>query len=333
MQNDISKTLEILARQIAKKYSIIEVTKLHNIEVSENVFNQIISEFCKFNITSNNVEFESLKGVILRGFSYFYKKGIEAAISKHFMLTSILKYNQNEMLQPFRAGFPYEIMDYINETALFEIQDTLYNYIIINKQKNNSEWDNVAELCKKILLISTKLGVELATLIPLKGKDFGIKIETNVNLKVDVLNESTYMFVINCPFCEHPVYSTVKSTEARHLEKIDNCEHVAIQYFQNQDEYFLMPETTKQSLSEAFNDFILDKDKVFMLSLNNFFERPEYSLNDFLMDIYVNNKISEEDELRFLTLFHELTSNYDLKASKCLVNGNVIVNYFMMEII
>ena len=68
-----------------------------------------------------------------------------------------------------------------------------------------------------------------------------------------------------------------------------------------------------------------------MMSLNNFLTKPEYTVDNFLADLYIDKKFSEEDELLFLTMLSKMASNYDLKVSACEINSNQVINYFMKE--
>ncbi len=107
--------------------------------------------------------------------------------------------------------------------------------------------------------------------------------------------------------------------------------HVSVQYFQAYDKDFTMGEITRELISQAANNFLSFKGEAYLKSLNNFLLKSEYNLDDFLLDLYVRSKISNEDELAFLNLFEELSPNYDLKVSTTKINQKVVVNYFMEE--
>lgn len=137
------------------------------------------------------------------------------------------------------------------------------------------------------------------------------------------------MHTIVCPFCNHCVYNEPKNTDYRHLAKINNCQHIFLQFFEGKDSEFLMGESFREIISTAANEFLSIKGNEFILSLNNFLEKPEYSIDDFLSDLYFTKKISESDELVFLNILSEISANYDLKVSVCEINLNKIINYFM----
>lgn len=331
METDVLSKLNSIALKIAVKNSILDQTKMQVIAVSEDIFYPLVSKFFEYNLSDIDIEFEDLKEVLNRAFPYFYDKGIEAAVNQHFELDAELEYDQDDLIELCEPDFPASITLYINNIALLEISNALYKYIIDNKAEFDEQGYIVNDICERILLIASKLGVELTTLISLKRNDFGLTVKIDNSLKTDCLSESSDMSEIHCPFCNHLVYAAPKEKEFRNLARINNCPHVSIQYFQNIDKHFSMGDNTKEILSTAASDFLTSKGDGFMKSLNNFLVKPEYSVDDFLFDLYVNKKISEEDELEFLNLFAELSPNYDLRVSVCIINEKVVVNYFMKE--
>lgn len=331
MEKDILDKLESIARNIASEYSIVDQSKLKIIPVYENLFYPLISEFFEFNLIDPDIKFEDLKEVLNRAFAYFYNKGIEAAIIQHFELNTELEYDQDDLIELCEPDFPSSITLYINPIALLEISNALYKFVIDNKAEFDEQGYIENDICETILLIASKLGVELATLVPLKRNDFGLSVKIDNSLKTDCLIESSDMSEIYCPFCHHLVYAAPKEKEFRNLARVSNCLHVSIQYFQSIDKTFSMGETTKEILLKALDNFLSSKGDEFIKSLNNFLIKSEYNLDDFLLDLYVKKKISQEDELEFLSRFAELSPIYYLRVSDCIINEKVVVHYFMKE--
>ena len=328
---DLLDSLDQIARKIARKHSIIEQNKLQAIEIDIDDFYSLITEFKDFNLSDTDIEYQNIAKVMENAFSYFYIKGIEAAINKHFSLSSELIYDQMEMIQLNKPNFPDSIDMYINYIALIEISIILNKYIIENKEQFEQEAYYVEDLCEQTLLIAFNLGGELATLIPLKRLDFGLERENNSSIKVDVVDETYDMSIIYCPFCHHHVYTAPKEKEFRDLSRINNCMHISAQYFQGKDKAFIMSDGMRQILNQTANDFLSGKSNDYMFKLHDFLLKPEYTTDDLLMDIYVNRKISKEEEIEFLSIMSEIASNYEIKVSDCKINGEVVVNYFLKE--
>ncbi len=200
METDILEELKVRARGLAIRYSIAEQPKLQKTDVDTDVFYSLISEFFDYNLSEFDIGFKDLGEIIKRAFSYFYDKGIESAINKHFNIDAELEYNQDDMLRLNEPDFPSSVTVYINHVALLQISDSLFKYIIDNKAKFDAEGYTVNDLCETILLIASELGVELATLIPLISNDFGIQKKINNSLKVETVNETSDMYEIIAPF-------------------------------------------------------------------------------------------------------------------------------------
>lgn len=329
MKKDILDSIEVIARNIGEKYSILNQIKLQAIEMDETVVYPLISEFFEYNLSELNVEFEELKELMNSAFAYFYDKGIETAIKTHFNLPVDLVYSQDDLISLEEPDFPQSITLYINNIALLEISNSLYDFVINHKKEFNEEGYIINDITERILLIAFQFGAELATQIVLKSRDFDIVKPINSSLKIDALISSFDMHTIVCPFCHHSVYNEPKNTDYRHLAKINNCQHISLQFFEGKDSEFLMGENFREIISTAANEFLSIKGNEFILSLNNFLEKPEYSIDDFLSDLYFTKKISESDELVFLNILSEISANYDLKVSVCEINLNKIINYFM----
>ncbi len=331
MKKDIFDSIELIARKIGEKYSILNQNKLQNIEIDEADAYPLISEFFENNLSDLEVEFKDLKELMNKAFAYFYDKGIETAIKTHFNFPVNLNYSQDDLITLEEPDFPQSVTLYINHIALLEISNSLYDFVISHKKEFDDEGYIVNDLTERILLIAFQFGAELATQIVLKSSDFDIAKPINSSLKVDALISRFDMHTIVCPFCNHSIYNEPKDKDYSHLAKINNCQHISLQFFEGKDSEFLMGENFRETISEAANDFLSIKGDQFIMSLNNFLEKPEYGIYDFLMDLYFTKKISETDELVFLNILSEIAANYDLKASVCEINHNKIINYFMAE--
>jgi len=331
MKKDILDNVEVIARKIGEKYFILNQNKLQNIEIDDADANPLISEFFENNLSDLEVEFEDLKEVMNRAFAYFYDRGIETAIKTHFNLPVDLVYNQDDLISLVEPAFPESVKLYINNVALLEISKSLYDFVISHKKEFDDEGYIINEITERILLTAFQLGAELATQIVLKSRDFDIAKPINSSLKVDALISSSDMHTIECPFCNHSVYKEPKDKDCRHLAKINNCQHIFLQFFEGKDSEFLMGESFRETISEAADNFLSIKGDEFTMSLNNFLVKPEYRIDDFLMDLYFTKKINETDELLFLNILGEILANYDLKVSVCEINQNKIIIYFMAE--
>lgn len=331
MKNDIIDSIEEIAKKIAEKYFILNQNKLQNIEIDEADTYPLISEFFEYNLSDVEIKFKDLKELMNKAFAYFYDKGIEAAIKTHFNLPVDLVYRQDDLILLEDPDFPQSVTLYINGIALLEISNSLCDFVINHKKEFDEEGDTVKEITERILLIAFQLGAALATQIVLKSTDFDIAETTNSNLKIDALISGSDMYTIACPFCNHWVYNEPKDKDLRHLAKIKNCPHIYLQFFEGKDSSFAMGDTFRETISEAADDFLSIKGDKFIMSLNNFFEKSEYGLDDFLSDLYVTKKISESDELLFLNILSEIASTYNLRVSACEINHNKIITYFMAE--
>lgn len=330
MKEDILEHLETIARQIAKKHGMIDGLVLQKIEVDEDIFYPLISEFFENNLLDIDIEIEDLKELLNRAFPYFYDLGVLAAIQSHFKVESDLSYSQEDMLQLNEADLPENIKLNINNIALKEIFDGMYQYVIENKTKFEQEY-TVYDVSEKMLLTAFRYGVELARLSILNSQAFGIKTPYNSNLKTNTLVDTGDMLEIHCPFCHQNIYSYPKENQFQHLAKVKNCPHVSLQYFQDKDKEFQMGENFRSSIGEAINNFFSTKDREFLFKLNDFMIKPEYSLDDFLKDMYVNNKLTMADEQEVLDYLGEEVPNYEIKTSVVKISNNVIVNYFLRE--
>lgn len=331
MEKDLLETLDPIARQIARNYLIIRQTKLQSIEVDDDIFYTLVLDFFEFNVSDIDIEYSDLTKVMNNAFGYFYTKGIEAAINKHFNLSSELIYEQDEMIQLSKPNLPDSIDLYINYLALLEMSNSLNDYITINKDAFEKQAYFVNDLCEKVLLIAFQLGVELTTQIAIKSSDFGVDRKENAPFKVNLVHDTHDMSEIFCPFCNHAVYIAPKEKEFRDLSKINNCQHVSLQYFQQRDKEFLIGSGMRQALSEVAMDFLSSKSPQYVMALHNIFDDKAYSIDDLLLDLYVSRKISEEDENQFLSMLSEVIPNYTIRVSDCKINGQVIVNYFLEE--
>jgi hypothetical protein len=327
MKNTFINIVETIVRKIAKKHLIIEQTKLHKITIDDELLKSIITVILSAQLKDIENGDIDLRKMLNVSFKFFYLLGIEASIIKHLKLETKLDFENLESFDIYNPQLPYNTLEYVNYSALTEMSDETANFI----EQNESKFNNLQEIIEQVSLIAANLGVELTTQIPIKSSDFGIEKNIDIELKVNTVHDISDMTTIYCPFCSHAIYTCPKDKEYRDLAKINNCSHVAMQYFQHLDKKFTMGENFMGSLSIAINDFLNTKDNSYLKNLNDFIKKAEYNVDDFLKDIYVNEKITEQDELSFLGILADTVPNYELKVNNYVVNGNIVVNYFMKE--
>ena len=154
--------------------------------------------------------------------------------------------------------------------------------------------------------------------------------QENLN-RTETLSLSAGLYEIECPFCQQRVYSEAKDYLNIPVSQFSNCIHIYIQYHQGRDKTFLIREKLRNQLKEWFTGFLEDKGIEFTNSLLQNKGTKNYTLDDFMMDIYVHEKITVEDERILYMMLPLFVYNYEIRIRCCVINKHIIVHYFMME--
>ena len=97
------------------------------------------------------------------------------------------------------------------------------------------------------------------------------------------------------------------------------------------DEKFSMQQNTKDQLSQVAQEFIASKGLPMVQRLNLLDGKRDYTVDDFLEDLYVNNIFEKIEEEEYIARYRELCSNYEIKVSVEDVHGENLITYFQSE--
>jgi len=326
--SELNREVENLAFAEAEKFKLASQTRLHDIEVDDKVFNINLQEFLVQNRIDADTNIEGIKDLLKRAFLYFHDIGVDAALQMHFSDEVYVKYDNDKLVNLIDPEFPTSILNHINNLGLAQISDAIYNEVF-NRNQNLSI--SIGDAIESMLYSAFKLGVELINQIPIKNSDFDLSIIDIENERESYLEAIDDMLHVVCPFCEKSVFSVPKNHTYNRLIQFDNCNHIYVQYHQGIDQHINMQENTRNMLADVVRDMISEKGISFGSKLHVTNLERNYTIDDFLIDLYTNTVFTKIEEEEFVARYRELCSNYSIKISVEDIHGEVVMTYFQSE--
>ena len=326
--NELNKEIKQLAFTEAEKFKLTNQTKLHEIEVDDEIFYSILPDFIKQNDLDAEINIGDAKELLKRAFPYFHDKGVETALQTHFGGEVAIEYDNDNLVNLIEPDFPTSIRNYINDIALLQISETIYNELVNQVESSKTDFLSAVDA---MLYAAFKLGAELINQIHVKNSDFDLSIIDIENERDSYLQKVDDMLELNCPFCDKVVFVVPKDPEYNRLTRFNNCNHIYVQYHEGIDEKFSMQQNTKDQLSQVAQEFIASKGLPMVQRLNLLDGKRDYTVDDFLEDLYVNNIFEKIEEEEYIARYRELCSNYEIKVSVEDVHGENLITYFQSE--